>query len=345
MKKHVLFNMLLFMVIAFFSCRVEAGTGDVHKALVDGMKILGAKHGAQSLAVLTNANYARLQGKTTEVYVDMIAEATGCSIGRRNLLFVNLRVQKDLLICLLDAVGDKCHVIRYDGLEIRAETIAMDEKLMRERSYMRSLGQSILGEDGFGVATILGAWEKGAPYDLLKVGELHSHICPGVIMGYIVSQAIMEHYPLADREDYYLIGSPNECKEDVYQVMLGITPGSGKMAIKHLGEGQVEENEKIKLMGILLRWSPELERRIGVVLGINRDAMLAVTKLDKKMERGLKLAAIFDLIEYLPHYNDFFIALKEFPVDPGLRRKLMLAGVNPYEELGLQGGGSGVTPR
>ena len=337
MKKHVLSKVLLFFIMIFLSGRVEAGSNVVHQALMDGMKILGVERGAQSLAVLTNANYVRLQGKTTEIYVDMIAQATGCSIGRRNLLFVNLRVQKDLLICLLDAAGDKCHVIRYDGSGIKAETLAMDEKLMRERGYLRTLGQSILGEDGFSVATILGAWEKGAPYDLLKVGELHSHICPGVIMGYIVSQAIMEHYPLADREDYYLIGSPNECKEDVYQVMLGITPGSGKMAIKHLEEGQAEENEKIKLMGILLRWSPELDRRIGVVLGINRDAMLAVTKLDKQMERGLKLAAIFDLIEYLPHYNDFFIALKEFPVDPGLRRKLMLAGVNPYEELGLKG--------
>ena len=338
--KRLTVNVVVLLTVLFFqSGDVVADPTIIGNALVAGMKSLGAKPGAKDICVLTNANYVRLQGTTTEAYVDIIASKTGCSVGKRNFLFVNLRVQQGLLICLLNATTNQLYVIRYDGEKVRSEQIMMSEKKMRERGYLRTIGQGILGADGFSVATILGAWKIGAPYDLLKAGELHSHICPGTIMGYLTSKAILEHYALEDGEDYFLIGSPNECKEDVFQVMLGITPGSGKLAIKHLGEGQVEKNEKYKLMGILLRWSPELERRIGIVLGINRDALLTVTKLNKKMERGLKLAAIFDLIGYLTNYNDFFIPLKEFPVTPGLKRKLMMAGVNPYEELGMSGAG------
>ncbi|MDH3347325.1 MAG: FmdE family protein [Desulfobulbaceae bacterium] len=339
MKRLTINIFISFVVLFFVSGYALADPAIVSNAIVGAMKSLGIKPGAKDICVLTNANYVRLQGNTTESYVDVIANKTGCSIGKKNFLFVNLRVQEDLVICLLNATTDQLYVIRYDGDKLRSEQIVMSEKKMRERGYLRVLGQGVLGADGFSVATILGAWEIGAPYDLLKAGELHGHICPGTIMGYLTSKAILDQYPLDAGEGYYLIGSPNECKEDVYQVILGITPGSGKLAIKHLSEGQVEENEKFKLMGILLRWSSEMDRRIGVVLGINRDALLTVTKLDKKMERGLKLAAIFDLMGYLDNYNDFFIPLKEFSVTPGLRRKLMMAGVNPYEELGMSGSG------
>jgi len=58
------------------------------KGLIKGsMQDLKIEKGSPNLLALTDATYVKVNGKTSEGYVDMIREVTGCSIGKGNLLF------------------------------------------------------------------------------------------------------------------------------------------------------------------------------------------------------------------------------------------------------------------
>jgi len=92
---------------------------DVEGLIQQGLKDLGVRKGDPRICAITDATYVKLDGKTTEEYVDLIQEITGCSIGRGNLLFFHRPITYPLKIALFRKDTKECVLITYDGKEAK----------------------------------------------------------------------------------------------------------------------------------------------------------------------------------------------------------------------------------
>ena len=331
MKKISLFCFILLSYAASGVCAESGLTALVGSSLQQ----LQVAKGSGDLAALTNANYVRLRGQTTEKYVDEIAAATGCSVGKGNMLFFNERPHNVILVALGNKKTFQSIVLRYEGEAWTSGPLSLRGEDMEKADYFWKAVQGVGGKQSFHVISILGAWMLGVPYDYLKSAELHSHICPGLFFGYIMAKGVEANMPLREYENYIYIGSPNECKEDAMQVVLGVTGGKRTMFIKKLAQNQLVEIPGRVITGIVVRWSKMENKGTGLVVSIDLDAIKKVTKVGKEMPANLKLLAARKLNGRLTETEMFFRIEKEFQVDKELKEKLVMAGVNPYELLAM----------
>ncbi len=327
---------LLSITLLFFSAMTTNGfcsESEIVKLINNAIDQLETIKGSDDLGVLTNANYVRLQGKTTEKYVDTIADATGCTVGRGNLLFFNVRPKNTLLIALGNKKTFKSVVIRYDGQNAKIGTISLKSKNMEKPDFFWDAIKGVSQKQTFHIVTILGAWMTQVPYDFLRSAELHGHICPGLLFGYITAKGVEAKYPLQDGEQYIYIGSPNECKDDAMQVLLGITAGKRTMFIKKLNKDQIIETPGRVITGIIIKWSKMQGEGTGLVTSIDIDAIKIMTDVNKAMPPNLKILAVRKLLGWLSETEMFFHVEKEFHVSNELKEQLIRAGVNPFELL------------
>jgi len=301
----------------------------------DAMKLLTLEKGAEDLGVLTNARYVRLDGRTTEQYVYTIETLTGCSIGKGNLLFFNERPENSLLIVLAHRKTMQCVVIRYDGTQGKAQLLSLKDSDILDPDFFWNATPGASGKETFHIVSILSAWFASAPYDFLQCLELHGHLCPGIVFGYFTAKGLVEKYPLLAGEEYIFIASPNECKDDAFQVLLGLTPGKRNLIVKAVDKKQITIKAGEMPTGIIIKWSASKQKGLGLVLGVDLDAVKAVTEVGQHMPRNLKLLAVRKLLEHLSDYEDFFSVIKEFPVTRELKEQLVQAGTNPYIVLGM----------
>lgn len=301
----------------------------------DAMKMLALEQGSEDLAVLTNARYVRLGDKTTEQYVDTIGELTGCTIGKGNLLFFNERPKDALLVVLANRKTMLSVVIRYDGIQGRSTVLSLKDSDIQNPEFFLNATPGASGKEAFHVVTILSAWFAGVPYEFLQCAELHGHVCPGVILGYFTAKGIDRRYPLLPGEQYVFIASPNECKDDAVQIVLGLTPGKRNLIVKPVDMKQVNKSATRMITGIVIKWSESKGTGLGVVVGVDLDAVGAVTEIGQDKPRNLKVLAVRRLLARVSDFPDFFSVEKEFPVTREMKDQLVNAGTNPYVLLGM----------
>lgn len=301
----------------------------------DAMKVLALEKGAEDLGVLTNARYVRLGGETTERYVSILETLTGCSFSKGNFLFFNERPKESLLIVLANRKTMQAVVIRYDGSKGQSKFLSLTDNDIQAPDFYFNATLGASGKETFNIVTILSAWFAHAPYDFLQCTELHGHLCPGVLFGYYSAKGLLEKYPLLEGEKYIFIASPNECKDDAFQVLLGLTPGKKNLIVKPVHKDQIQKKEGIILTGIMIKWNENKKNGLGIVLGIDAAAIQAVTKVNQHMPPNMKILAVRKLVKHLDDSADFFTVEREFPVDIALKEQLMLAGTNPYVVLGM----------
>ena len=337
MKRISLFCMMFLFFIGF-AREGSCADSELSQLISKSLGALNVEKGSADLGVLTNANYVRLFGKTTEKYVDEIAAATGCSIGKGNLLFLNVRPKNSLLIALGNKKTFQSIIIRYDGTKAKSSPLSLKAEDLEKPDYFWDAMQGASGKQTFHLVTILGAWMTEAPYDFLKTVELHGHICPGIFFGYITAKGVEQKLPLKHGEQYIYIGSPNECKDDAMQVLLGVTAGKRTMFIKKLSEGQIIETPGRVVTGVVIKWSKMDGEGTGLVTSIDLDAIKIITDVGKEKSPNQKMLASRKLLGWLSETEMFFRVEKEFHVDKKLKEQLISAGVNPYERLKMTPG-------
>lgn len=332
MEKKSLFCFLFLFTFFCVQDSVYAET-ELTGLIGQGIQYLQIEKGATDLVVLTNANYVRLQGKTTEKYVDEIAAATGCSVGQGNLLLLNERPRNVLLVALGNKRTFQAIVLRYEDGKWETGPLSLKDEDMGNPDYYWDAVQGVSGKQAFHIISILGAWMVGVPYDYLRSAELHGHICPGLFFGYITAKGVETRLPLRDGDKYVYIGSPNECKDDAMQVLLGVTAGKRTMFVKKVNKDQIAEISGRVHTGITIRWSEMDGKGVGLVTSIDMDAVEKITLVGKELPSNQKLLASRKMLSRLADTEMFFRIEQEFKVDRELKEKLVLAGVNPYDEL------------
>ncbi len=312
-----------------------AAVSGITPFVMDAMKVLKLEKGAEDLGVLTNARYVRLGGKTTEQYVPVLEALTACSIAKGNLLFFNERPEESLLVALANRKTMQAVVIRYDGSQGKSKFLSLKDSDIQDPEFFWNATLGAAGKETFHIVSILSAWFANTPYDFRQCAELHGHLCPGVLFGYFTVKGLLQKYPLLPGEEYIFIASPNECKDDAFQVLLGLTPGKRNLVVKPVDKKQIKTNTEMLLSGIILKWSRSKQQGLGIVVGIDSDAIQKITKVNQQTPRNMKILAVRTLLDHLDDSADFFTAEREFPLSKALKEQLMQAGTNPYVLLGM----------
>jgi formylmethanofuran dehydrogenase subunit E-like metal-binding protein len=318
--------MKVLVVVATFSLGLmgDVYAANIRGAIRDGLKDLNAKKGDAQLCAITDATYVRVDGKTSEHYVDLIQEETGCSIGKGNLLFFHRHTSYPLKIAIFRRDTKECVVIGYEGQQTQSKKYNISLEACSEPSFWKKVDPP-LDRDAFTIATFAHAWALDAPQDFLKCAEFHNHLCAGIASGYMIARFIMSKYPVQTGESYTWIASPVFCKEDAMQVLLDVTAGKKTLYVEKLRESQKEDLKFENAAGILVVWNKKASKGTGVVLEFKWD----------KARRKDKLQMILGMLPYLERPDEFVGVVKEFDVTPQMLERLTTAETSPYQWLGL----------
>ena len=222
--KRLPFILIAVFLMVCFSQNLWAA--DVKDLLNDGMADVKAEKGSPSLLALTNATFVVVNGNSSEGYVDMIQEITGCSIGKKNLLFYHRPATSPLRVLVFNKDNNEAALISYDGSKADKVNFKINSEDIITPDGWTQLQKAIANPaDTFSLLTIADAWLRGAPYSFLKCCEFHNHLCPGVSSGYQIAQFALQNFPLKKGESYAWIACPPWCKDDAIQVFLDLTPG------------------------------------------------------------------------------------------------------------------------
>jgi formylmethanofuran dehydrogenase subunit E-like metal-binding protein len=328
---------VFFAATLLFSSAVDGSCGTDVRGLVRGaLKTLGSQRGDVNLCVLTDSTYVNLAGRSTEEYVGVIEEETGCSIGKGNLLLFHRPSDYDLIINVYKRDTKECVIIKYDGQKGKSGKLVLGDEEISRPDFWKRAQKGIGGSDTFGIVTILGAWSLGAPYDYLKCAEFHGHICPGITWGYFTAKAIQRQYPLNLGEKYVFIACPNACKDDAIQVLLDVTPGKKTLIVKQLTEDQERQVPTDKKVGILVKWNESLKKGKGAVLVLDMGKIQKTIDFEKPSKDQAKAKLVSRLIPHLNSSENFVKVIQEFAVTPEIMEGLKSAGKNPYEVIKLK---------
>ncbi|MDY6951519.1 MAG: FmdE family protein [Thermodesulfobacteriota bacterium] len=297
---------------------------DVRQALRNGLGDLKATRGDPRLCVLTDATYVRVDGKTTEVYVDVIQEETGCTVGGGNLLFFHRPMDYPVKIAIFRRETEECVVISYDGTQKRRKKYDLGFKAVSKPEFWIELSPP-LGPDTFTVVSLSHAWAAGVPYDLLKSAEFHGHFCPAIAAGHVMAQYIISNYPLKEGESYTWIASPPWCKDDALQLLLHLTPGKKRLYAQGMTASQKEALTFDNPAGTLLISGEDKTKTRAVVFSFDWNKV--------RQEDKLKMA--LSMIPYLEKPEELVKVVKETRVTPEVVQRLTTAETNPYKWLGL----------
>ena len=342
---------IFLVVLLVFGIANGLWAADVRGLIKDGMQDLGIEKGSPNLLALTNATYVKVNGKTSERYVDMIREVTGCSIGKGNLLLFHRPITYPLKVVLFRKDNKDAVVITYDGKKAGKINLNIDGDKATKPDAWQQIQEKIGSvSDTFSMVTIANAWAKGAPYDFFKVCEFHNHLCPGITSGYFIVKVILKRYPLKKGEKYVWVSCPPWCKDDAIQILLDLTPGKRSMFVKNLTADQKKavsgEKKNDNIAGILVIWNNKKNKGRAIALRYNWGKACQVSGVKKKdfKPKGGKKNPVFwttrvkcnwGLMSYLDKPGDFVTVVKEVEVSPQMYTKMTSAGVNPYEVIGL----------
>jgi len=315
---------LLLSIVLVFAYVATLNAVDIRNDLRQGLNSLNAKKGDPTLCILTDATYVRVNGKTTESYVDIIQEKTGCSVGGANLLFFHRPMDYPLKIAMFRRATEECVIISYDGKEKQRKKYNLGLKAVAKPEFWIELSPP-LGPDTFTIVSLSHAWAAGVPHDLLKSAEFHGHFCPAIAAGHVIAQYVTNKYPLKKAESYTWIASPPWCKDDAIQVLLHLTPGRKRFYAMPMTASQKEELTFENPAGILLISGQDKTKTKAVVFSFDWEKL--------RQEDKLKMA--LEIIPYLDRPEELVKVVKEAQVPPDIIEKLTTAETNPYKWLRL----------
>jgi len=186
-----------------------------------------------NLTVFTSAGYVRLNGQTTDMTWDGIFEELGSRLSRATLLPVHSAIYGDLWFQFT--------------LEDQINKTVLSKTLI----YDPETGEFTV-QDG-AKCNIADVVLYDPPYDALMGWLWHNHVCGGSSPGYLITDYIYENYPTSEDESYMFVGTSISCRDDIYQYLMGISPGLGTYFSQRMTRDSTGSS-----IGILIRWNEKL---------------------------------------------------------------------------------------
>lgn len=319
------------------------------------MKELNFTKGDSSILVMTTASFAIIDGHPTGRSIDGIADTTGCTVGKGNLLLIHMDKDKPLWLAFFNNRTKECVYLQVNNAvvgksvdqlkalpdsevftKIAKENVGADKLLNEPDVWDKKTKAKVFGGNEFSIITIANVWAKGAPEELIRASQFHNHICPGLTSGYFILKYLDRYLPLEKpSQEYQIIAIQPWCKDDCLQWNLDATIGHKSYTAEFLTEEQLKKlpANATNVANIVIRWDPTTGTGKGIVVKFDWDKMYkmcGINKNESKLKMDLCMADYYDKPEM------FVSTIKEFDVNsPAELIKLKSAGVNPLVELGI----------
>ena len=324
------------------------------KAAIEAMNQLGFEKGDDNVLAMTDASYAMIDGQTTEAAVDGVSEASGCTIGKANLLIIHRSKFSPLWFFFYDKESDEAVFLQVDeNADLSGDDVfSVNSKEMIDADYMlenaeewnQKFDDKVFGGNEFSLTTIANIWaHPKVTYDFLQAACLHNHLCPGVSSGYFILNYVEKELPITDptNQTYKVISCPVSCKEDAFQAIWDATPGKRGMYVKGLtGENRAALPDYAKdAAGLYIRWDSSTNTGDGLVVGSNSTKIKELYGIEACEGPWCwwtsRLESDLAYMEYQDQPEIACSTIMEFEVDQDDLTLLQEAGVNPYVHLGI----------
>ncbi len=224
------------------------------------------------------------------------------------------------------------------------------ERGLKEPSEMWNyLTKSLNKYAAFSIVTLVTVWSHNAPSLLLLAAELHNHVCPGLLSGFLMYKYLIEHNLISPVDKIYVIASPVYCKDDVYVQLFDASPGKRRIIVKLLPWSEQDEISKIlggNVAGIVIAYDPETDTGKAYILAFNWTKVHIYLKKYHTSFHGAswwvsRMIADIYMLKYVNDPDYFVKVLKVISFKghvwryPSLFYKLGRAGVDPYAALGI----------
>jgi formylmethanofuran dehydrogenase subunit E-like metal-binding protein len=228
-------RILLFFVLAIAflnplicgASNIPQEMGKAREALAGAMTEIGLPKGDRNLLVLTNAGYGRMGPHTTEAFLDIAREVSGCTMGKRSLLAVHSSLTEPLWCSVYRKDTGKLVFFKWTGASFEHQVIDASPPAILTPEGWKAVSSGLIGQKAFSVVSISLTWAVEPPWPLLLAATFHDHFCPGVNSGYIAGRYLMENMPLGAGDRYVFVTAPGKCAADALQVMFNTTAGKG----------------------------------------------------------------------------------------------------------------------
>ncbi|HVP77794.1 MAG TPA: FmdE family protein [Thermodesulfobacteriota bacterium] len=315
------------------------------EAMGRALSEIGLQKGDENLLVLTNAGYGQIGSQTSEAFLDIARETTGCSVGTRSLLAVHKSVNDPLWCSIFRKDTRKLIFLKWTGQGFAQQVLdASPEKILTPEGW-KIAAAGLIGQNIFSVVSISLTWEARPPWPLLLAATFHDHFCPGVNAGYVVAEYCRDKMALGPGEQYLFVTAPAICPADALQVMFNTTAGKNSGYAMSIAPANLAkyEKDKVQPMTIAMRVNRKADTCEGIVLGFNwnkvyrdtgvraeeiappggsNDPMFWIARV--KASRGLARLSREQLLGYI-------VELKKFSGKASLANEIV--GGDPYAQV------------
>lgn len=224
------------------------------------------------------------------------------------------------------------------------ETIAYENVMENQDAWSQKFTDKVFSGNEFSLITIANVWAlPDTSYEFLQACCLHNHLCPGVTSGQMIANYVENELPIeSSTQSYKVIGCPEWCKEDYFQVVWDATPGKKSYYSKHLSDDEVSaltEKYGTRPAGIYIRWDSSTNSGDGLVAGFDFDKIYDLTgtanwtgnAMLQKLQMDMEMAKFADSPEIAVS------TIKAFQLNSTAEFNVLVsAGVNPLKVLEVE---------
>ncbi|MEA3488277.1 MAG: FmdE family protein [Euryarchaeota archaeon] len=337
------------------------------------MKDLPFEKDDPNILVMTSASYAIIDGHNTDICIDGVADASGCTVGKGNLLLIHRSREKPLWFAFFSKNTNECVYLQVNNAvlgksvdefnaladeevftKITKANIGADKLLSEPEAWDEKMKAQIFGggakpfNNEFTIMTIANIWAKGAPPELIRANQFHNHLCPGSASGFLFVKYIDFNLPLEKpSQRYQIIAIKPWCKDDIMQWILEATIGNKNYIAKDLTPEQIKQlpEDAKDVANVVIRWDSATGTGKGMVIAWDWDnacqmcggvSKKDLTAFDTHRWWWMRLKMNQWMLDYTDSPETLIHTVKEFDVDSLAElNNLKSAGVNPLVELGV----------
>ena len=341
----LLLCMMLLTGTSAFAAGPQPWLNTADAALQRALSEIGATKGQDGLLLLTNAGYGRVDGRSTEQFIDLGGKYSGCSIGSRNLMLIHGSILDPLWFSLYRKGSNKIVFAKWTGGGFEQQILdAAPDKILTPEGWKQA-ASGLIGPNTFSVVSYSLTWAVNPPWTLLLSSAFHDHFCPGVNAGYIAGQYVMDKLPLGPGDKYVFASAPGKCWADALQVMFNATPGKSSGYSMAISGKKLKEYgaDGVNPMTVAMRVNQKKDSCTGVVLGFDWNKAYAATgvKADELYCKGGPSNPMFWVarvkmaraLACMPREKllGFMVALKSFSGPAKLAKQI--GGGDPYQTV------------
>jgi len=337
------------------------------------MKDLPFEKDDPNILVMTCASYAIIDGHNTDRCIDGVADASGCTVGKGNLLLIYKSREKPLCFAFFRKNTNECVYLQVNNAvldksvdefkaladeevftKITKANIGADKLLSEPEAWDEKMKANVFGggakpfNNEFTIMTIANIWAKGAPPELIRANQFHNHLCPGSASGFLFVKYIDINLPLEKpSQRYQIIAIKPWCKDDIMQWILEATTGNKNYIAKDRTPEQMKQlpEDAKDVANVVIRWDSATGTGTGIVIAWDWDnacqmcggvSKKDLTAFDTHRWWWMRLKMNQWMLDYVDSPETLIHTVKEFDVDSLAElNNLKSAGVNPLVELGV----------